>query len=322
MTRFEASPERAGPLHLWGQWGERVLSLTIAVLITASPLRAHTDGTSLEPHDFWTAWSLRPSVLLPLVFAVALYARGVHLAWKKAGRDRGVRTWQACSFFLGLLALIAALVWPLDALGESLFAAHMGQHIVLMGLAAPLLVLGLPAPTAMRAMSKSWQRNLASLAASSSWRRGWSWLSGIVVATVLQLVIFLSWHMPSAIALSLENEVIHSMMHGSLFGSALLFWTAVARWRGAGFGARFFALVVNLKFSLIIGSLLVFSPTAFYASYGSRGAAWGASLLEDQQLAGALMMTAGSMMYLLAAIILSAAWLNKLEKTYPRGAAG
>ena len=316
MLPFKAPTGGAGPFHLCSLW-ERALALAITLLVTASPLRAHTDGAPLEPHDFWTTWSLQPSVILPLAVAVILYARGVHLAWKKAGRDRGVRTWQAYSFFLGVLALIAALVWPLDALGESLFAAHMGQHIVLMGLAAPLLVLGLPVPTIMRAVPKSCQRNLAFLAASKPWRRGWSWLTGIIVATVLQLVVFLVWHIPSAIALSLENDVVHSIMHSSLFGSALFFWTAVARWRETGFGARIFALVINLKFSLIIGGLLVFGPKAFYTSYGSRGAAWGVSLLEDQQLAGALMMTAGAMMYLGGALILSAAWFNALEEAYP-----
>ena len=82
---------------------------------------------------------------------------------------------------------------------------------------------------------------------------GWSWLTGINVATVLQLVVFFVWHVPSAIALSPENDVVHSIMHSSLFGSALFFWTAVAQGRDTGFGARIFALVINLKISLIIG---------------------------------------------------------------------
>lgn len=229
--------------------------------------------------------------------------------------DRGVRTWQAGAFFGGILALIAALVWPLDALGESLFAAHMAQHIVLMGLAAPLLVLGLPVPTMMRALPRSWKRSLTLLTASKPWRRGWSWLAGISVATALQLVVFFVWHVPPAIALSLENDVVHSLMHGSLFGSALLFWTTIARMHGTGFGADILALLITLKFSLIAGALLVFAARAFYTSYGARAAEWGFSLVEDQQLAGLLMMTVGSMMHFIAAMILVGAWLRALEKT-------
>ena len=65
------------------------------------------------------------------------------------------------------------------------------------------------------------------------------------------------------------------------------------------------------------GALLAFAPTAFYASYGARPAAWGFSLLEDQQLAGLLMMTAGAMMYLMAMVALVAVWFGKMEKTHP-----
>lgn len=161
---------------------------------------------------------------------------------------RGVRVWQAGLFAAGIMALIASLVWPLDALGDSLFAAHMGQHIVVMGLAGPLLVLGRPLPTMMRALPPRWQRRLAALAASASWRRVWVWISATGVATTLQLIGF--------------------------------------------------------------------APRALYDSYGSRAAPWGFSLLEDQQMADVLMMTAGSMMYLLATVILLAAWFVAMERPH------
>ena len=314
MLHTTASSGRSELLTLDSGWKT---CLPLFFIAAAPPLQAHTDGTPLAPHALWTAWSLQPSVILPVAIAVAVYTRGVHLAWKKAGRNRGVPVWRVCSFFLGIMGLIAALVWPLDALGENLFAAHMGQHIVLMGLAAPFLVLGLPIPTTMRALPRSWQRKLALLAASNSWRRSWSWATAISVATVLQLVVFLIWHIPSAIALSLNDGVVHSTMHASLFVSALLFWTAICQMRGQEFGAGMIALVITFKFSLIVGALLAFAPTAFYASYGARPAAWGFSLLEDQQLAGLLMMTAGAMMYLMAMVALVAVWFGKMEKTHP-----
>ncbi|SFQ27281.1 cytochrome c oxidase assembly protein, partial [Tranquillimonas alkanivorans] len=285
------------------------LAFASLAFFTGTPLRAHTDGQPLQPHDFWTTWSLQPSVVVPLAVAAAFYAAGVHHAWRKAGWGRGVRTRQAVSFFGGMLALVAALVWPLDALGESLFAAHMGQHIVLMGLAAPLLVLGHPLPTMIRAMPRRWQRAMASLAASVTWRRGWKFFAATSVATTLQLVALLFWHAPQAIALSLENEVVHSVMHGSLFACGLLFWTAVECVRGSGIGRALLALLVMFKFSLILGALLAFAPISFYSSYGERAEVWGLSLLEDQQLAGLLMMSVGSMMYVVAAVIVIAAWL-------------
>ena len=48
---------------------------------------------------------------------------------------------QAAAFAAGILALLAALASPLDALGEDyLFSAHMLQH-VLLGDIAPVLLL-------------------------------------------------------------------------------------------------------------------------------------------------------------------------------------
>ncbi|KZY52481.1 MULTISPECIES: cytochrome c oxidase assembly protein [Sulfitobacter] len=292
-----------------------ILSVSIVVALTATSLRAHTDGAPLEPHDFWTTWSLPPSVILPLASVVALYSRGVLLAWTKAGLGRGVRTWQTGSFCIGILALIAALVWPLDALGESLFAAHMGQHIVLMGLAAPFLVLGHPVPTMMRTLPRTWQRGLASLASSEAWRTGWNWLTATSIASLQQLVVFILWHAPPAIAVSLENDLVHSIMHGSIFASALVFWTAITRKHSSGPGAGVLGLLITFKFSLITGALLAFAPEAFYTSYGIRSMAWGLSPLEDQQLAGLLMMTVGSMMYVVATVILVGVWLGVSEKT-------
>ena len=274
---------------------------------------AHAFGLP-GPDEFWTAWTLDPLVILPIAAAAALYAWGLRLTWSRAGIGRGVSIWRATAFLGGMVALIAALVWPLDAMGESLFAAHMGQHIVLMGAAAPLLVLGLPVPTVMRTVPRSWQRGLAAFAAWRPWRATWDFLTIILIAAALQLVVFLFWHIPWAIALSLRSDGIHAVMHGSVFASALLFWSAMTR---TGFGSGMIALVVTFKISLVLGALLAFAPSAFYLGYGSRGAAWGFSLLEDQQLAGLLMMVAGAGMYLKAAVIWTAAWLIALEETNP-----
>ncbi len=302
---------RPSPSRFPGTRTGLVVQSAFLALIVTTPAQAHTDGAPLEPHDFWTTWSLQPSVILPLTAAVVLYARGVHLAWRKAGAGRGVRRWQAAAFCGGVIALMFALIWPLDALGESLFAAHMGQHIALMGVAAPLIVLAHPIAVMMRALPRRWQRRLARLAASSTWRRGWRFSTATSFATVVQLTVFLFWHVPSAIAVSLENDLVHTLMHSSLFASASLFWTSIVDRKQSGSGIL--ALVVTFKFSLIVGALIAFSPLAFYASYATRPLAWGLTLLEDQQLAGLLMMTAGSMMYIVAAVILIGVWLNTLE---------
>ncbi|MEO1961392.1 MAG: SDR family NAD(P)-dependent oxidoreductase [Paracoccus sp. (in: a-proteobacteria)] len=217
--------------------------------------------------------------------------------------------------YFGIAALVAALVWPLDAWGESLFSAHMAQHITLMGLAAPLLVLGQPLATMTRALPRGWQRRLAALAGTAIWRRGHDLLTATGVATALMLGVFLFWHAPPALAVALDDDLVHAVMHGSIFAAALAFWTMIARVRDRGFGVRIVALFVCFKFSLILGALLTFSGRALYPVYGSRPDAWGLTPVEDQQLAGVLMMTAAAMMYLVAALVVAAAWFASMDRT-------
>lgn len=274
---------------------------------------AHTNGSSPGPQDLWAAWTLDPLFVVPLVVAIALYARGVHLAWRHAGLGRGVSLWQVTAFAGGLLALILALVWPLDALGEALFSAHMVQHVVLMNLAAPLLVLGLPAPTMLRALPQAWRRR------SVAWARRipWRWASSAAAATLLQMAALWIWHVPDAITLSLRNDAIHNVMHVSLFGTALLFWFRIAQSHMRGYGPALLALVVTAKLSSLLGGLLIFAPRPLYMAYGDLGAPWGLTLLEDQQLAGLLMMTPGALPYVVAGVVLVALCLARLERRQP-----
>ena len=119
---------------------------------------AHSSGVAPEPGDVWTAWSLDPFVVVPIAAGAALYGLGLYRAWSRAGVGRAVTQAQVAAVACGTLALGASLIWPLDAMGDSLFVAHMAQHIVLMAVAAPLLVVGDPLPTALRVLPRRWRQ--------------------------------------------------------------------------------------------------------------------------------------------------------------------
>ena len=100
----------------------------------------HLDaGTVLS---WWTWEPVHRSLLLAL--SGALYAAGLVRLWRRAGVGQGIRRWEAVCFAAGWLALIVALLSPVDALGGILFSAHMAQHELLILVAAPLMVLGRP----------------------------------------------------------------------------------------------------------------------------------------------------------------------------------
>src|SRR5687768_11175256 len=101
-------------------------------------------GLPPAPHDLARVWHWQPLTLVGLAGAVGLYALGTWRLWRRAGVGRGIRRRHALAYAAGIVSLVVALVSPLDALSGALFSAHMTQHLVLIVVSAPLLVLGLP----------------------------------------------------------------------------------------------------------------------------------------------------------------------------------
>ncbi len=84
--------------------------------------------------------SLWVFVALSLV-AIAYLHRWMRVAWLVPD---GVESWRAWSFFVGLLLTWVGLGSPLSALDHDLLTVHMIQHLLLMTVAPPLILLGEP----------------------------------------------------------------------------------------------------------------------------------------------------------------------------------
>ena len=161
----------------------------------------------------------------------------------------------------------------------------MAQHIVLMSVVAPGLVLILRAQ-----LSPRFDRFL-------------------VPATVVQIGILWFWHAPFSLPHAMNAQVAHAVMQATLLGSALWFWAAVVSAVGTGAWRPIAALLITSKLFCLLGVLLTFAPRALYTPHGVPAA------IDDQQLAGLLMLIACPATYLLAAVILAARWLDAIEAT-------
>ena len=125
----------------------------VCVGISATAAFAHGD----KPHDLdelWRAWSFDPLVVITLSISAAVYILGTRNLWLEAGVGHGINGWAAASFAAGWLSLVIALISPVHAWGEVLFAAHMTQHEILMLVSAPLCILGRPFIAAMWAIPR------------------------------------------------------------------------------------------------------------------------------------------------------------------------
>ncbi len=81
-------------------------------------------------------WEVHPTVVAGCLALIA---------WHLAAAPRLVK--YAAPFLLGVLILCLALISPIDPLGDAyLFSAHMLQHLLLILIVPPLLILGLCSP--------------------------------------------------------------------------------------------------------------------------------------------------------------------------------
>jgi putative membrane protein len=292
-------------------------ALALAVLLLLAPRAALAhDGAPPEPHDLWTAWSAEPLVLAGLLFGFALYSAGVSRVWKRAGAGHGVTTRQIAAFGAGWLTLWIALVSPLDALSSALFSAHMAQHLLLILVAAPLFVLarplaafswGLPAGPRLGIARSPWAHRAA---------RRLRWLALPAIAWTLHALTLWAWHLPALYDWALESAAAHALEHAAFFGTALLFWAAILRPSRHGMGyaaAILYVFTMGLQ-SALLGALITFASTPWYATYATTTSAWGLSPLEDQQLAGAIMWAPAGLAYVIVVVAHTAAALRDIEE--------
>lgn len=268
-------------------------------------------GRALAPHDLAGAWTFDPVVVIGLIAVVWAYRRGAVEGPRRPPR------WRQAAFFGGLLAIVVALVSPLDALSGSLASAHMVQHVLLILVAAPALVLSAPLGVMTRGLPPGARRRLGrtrgSVGLSMALTRRW-WRPSVVWlahAGVLWL-----WHASVPYGLALRVDGIHAVEHATFFGTALLFWGVVVGSRGAaqiqrGQGVL---LVFGMAMqSVLLSALLTFATSAWYAGYATTTQVWGMTPLADQQLAGVIMWVPAGLVYLGALLALLSAWFREVD---------
>ena len=278
-------------------------------------------GVPPAPHDLWSAWNVEPGVLLALGSGSVFYAMGVRRLWRRAGPGRGVTRRQTGWFAAGIVALLAALVSPLDRVSIALFSAHMTQHLLLVLVAAPLLVLGSPLLAGLWALPAGGRRRLARW-----WHRA-GLLRAICRALSHPLVVWTAhtaalwlWHVPSLYESALHYPGMHALEHASFIGTALPFWWLLLRAdrrRRLPFGADILYLFAAMMQGGALGALITLAGTPWYPEHAPWTPAWGLTPLEDQELAGLIMWVPASLAYLLAVAAAFVRGMGRLDRERP-----
>jgi putative membrane protein len=232
--------------------------------------------------------TLDPGVLAFLGVGVALYVRAVRVA---RGRGLEVSRFQQAAFYGGVALWAVALISPLDNLAEDLLSAHMAQHLLLAELGAPLILVGLRAPVIFFYLPRP---AMVALARRKRLRRVMRTLTTPLGAIATYALVLYGWHFAPAFEAALHHPLVHALQHQSFFAISILVWIPALeptrrRLRGelwkAGhiFGAR--------MVGMFLGAAFIAMRAPAYDWYVGRTSEHGLRALEDQQIAGGLMMS-------------------------------
>ncbi len=265
---------------------------------------------------------------LAIVSLVAcLHVLGEHRAVRLLGRRRSRRErWRAISFYIGLLVILAALASPIDTLAEKLFWVHMVQHVLLLTVAAPLIVLGRPWPSIWRPLPLGFRRSVAGALSRSRWCAPLRTLGRLLARPAPVWIVFnanlVAWHLPAAYDLAVRDRAVHDLEHMTFLVFGVLLWAQVldspplrARLRSIH---RVYYVVASAIVSWIVSLVLIFASSPLYPAYAQLShRPGGISALTDQQLAGGVMLVPGSLSMTLFVFIQLYIWMGLDESDRP-----
>jgi putative membrane protein len=234
---------------------------------------AHVGGGTYEPLQ----------LLFPLLAALAYYHRSHTLA----AQGRPVPLARRVSFGAGIAVVVGSLASPLANAGGELLAAHMAQHLLLADVGALLLVLGLTGPLLQPVLAIRPLDRLRVLAHPA-------------VALPLWALDLYLWHLPPLYQAALRSDAVHALEHVAFLLLGANMWLALfgplpaPSWFGNG-AKLLYIVAVRLVYALL-GNVLIWSGTVFYADYAVGEAKWGIGPLKDQGAAGVIMMVEGSVL--------------------------
>ncbi len=267
--------------------------MLLAALSFPLPALAHAPT---ELAGYWVSWALALTLLG--------YLLGVMRATQRPSILRLIL------FLCGWATLAVALVGPVEHWAGSSLAGHMSQHMLLLAIAPPLLLLARPMPQYMQAMPADVRRRVGP-------PLGRLYRVSAVAPTSAFIAHGLAiwfWHLPLPYELAIAHPLLHDAMHLVFFTTGLWFWwslIAPGRLGQGGFGLAIVLAVLTMMHTGMLGALLTFAPQLLYPDHPAGFG--GFDQLSDQQVAGLLMWVPGGMIYAAAALALTGHWLQRID---------
>ncbi|MGB6546414.1 MAG: cytochrome c oxidase assembly protein [Candidatus Acidiferrales bacterium] len=254
------------------------------------------------------SWSPPIGISVTVAVVAAIYARGWFAI--RATRPKYFTGWRLTSFLLGMLVLWLSIGSPIDAFADVLLSAHMVQHLLLMSVVPPLIVLGAPIVPLLRGLPRWTVKSV--LRPFFVWtllRRVERFLIAPIVAWLAMNLVFVIWHVPAAYDYALLHENWHNFEHICFLASSLMFWWVIIHpWPSHGRSSSWMMVLYLMSADIVntaLAAFLAFCDKPAYSFYVTGPNPFHVSALSDQVLGAVIMWVLGSFVFLVPAILIT-----------------
>jgi len=261
------------------------------------------------------------SISFPVTFALFLVACGYFRGWWRLRSESPnlILPWKVAAFITGMFALWIALGSPLRTLHHELLSIHMVDHVLLMAVAPPLILVGAPFRSFVQSLPQRFVREApGGFLSWSPMRRLGQRLGRVlghpIFCWLAAVIALIGWHIPAAFELAMRSNLWHVFEYACFFGTGLLFWWPVIQpWPSVVQSLRW-STVLYLFFATfpcdMLSAFLTFCDRVVYPCYLSGNRHFLISALQDQEYAGALMWVCVTFVYLLPAVVITTQLLS------------
>jgi putative membrane protein len=189
------------------------------------------------------------------------------------------------------------------------------QHLLLMTVAAPLVLLGAPVIVVLQSLRQRFRRSvLAPLLRWPPVRSVGRIITHPAFCWLASTMTVIGWHVPALFELGMQSEGWHEIEYVSFFAAGLLFWWPVVQpWpslvRRPRWSVPLYLFLATLPCDGL-SAFLAFCNRVIYPHYLSAHRHFNISSLEDQERAGALMWVWVTFAYLVPAAVVTIQMLS------------
>jgi len=254
-----------------------------------------------------TRWQFAPLVTAFAVVAAGLYLWGV-LRVRRQHPARPWPAWRTAVFLGGLAVIVIATQSGIGSYDDVLFWDHMIQHLLLLMVAPPLLVVGQPGTLLLHA-----SRNPVHTWAKRAMRsRLVSFLTFPLVGTLLYIGTIVGTHLTGFMNLVLTHPAVHDGEHVLYLVAGYLYFLPLIgrepiRWK-VSYPTRIFLLFIAMPVDAFTGLVLGSESGNPFPAMATDRPSWAPSPINDVHIGGGIMWVGGAAIMFVLMMSVFFAW--------------